>query len=135
MKAGYLDRRLLLERFIESQDADGQAIKTWSPVSVVWASISPIRGNELLKADQPIGALDTRINIRYSETVSSVDNTWRARHGAVVYDIVSVAHKFLKQVEIELMCKSGLHADATNEWLTSEDGEFLMSEDGEYLVA
>ena len=57
---------------------------SWSTQTTVWASIKPMNGKELFRAEQVKSSARTKITIRY---YSSIDETWRVKYGTRIYDI------------------------------------------------
>ncbi len=107
MRAGTLTRRLLLERPEVTQNETGEEEIEWIPLGSVWAAIQPIRGREALIAGANLSIMDTKITIRWSETVDAVNEKWRASYRGTIFNIVSVSHLKLDRREIELLCRSG----------------------------
>lgn len=135
MRAGKLNQRVVIEQYIATQNYIGQPIFAWIPVRMAWASIAPIRGSEYVRSGLMIDAMDTRISVRYSSELSSIDSSWRVVFGEKIYNIVSVADALTMHVYIELMCKSGIPTDAASNWILSDDGEFIVDVSGNYLTA
>lgn len=109
MRAGQLNKLLVLESKQSTQGNDGGEVTAWVPVATVWASIEPIGGREAMRANQIVADTETRIKIRWSSQVAAVNATWRAVHDGVIYNIKRVANIKTANREIELMCESGLN--------------------------
>lgn len=89
MKAGKLDRRIVIERATETRDGFNVPIKAWDELACVAASKEDVRDSERV-ASQEIGAeITTRFQIRYSSDVADVDPRDRIRFEGRVYDIVA----------------------------------------------
>lgn len=89
MKAGALDRRIIIERAYDERDEFNEPIKRWRPLAGVWASKQDIRDAERI-ASQEVGAeVTTRFQIRYSASVADVDPKDRIIFEGRVYDIVA----------------------------------------------
>jgi len=71
MQAGKLRHRVTLQRRVESQDATGAVVWTWTSFATVWASIEPLTGREYFAAAQVQSAIDARIRIRYLANVTA----------------------------------------------------------------
>ena len=110
MRAGALDKRLLIQRSSNSQDATGAVTTSWVDVGLVWARISPIRGNEAALAGQTLASMDTRILIRYHTALADINADWRCSHADTIYNVVSIANIDTANKAIELLCKSGLNS-------------------------
>lgn len=109
MRAGTLRQSVTLEQPVDTQDATGGMVRTWSAVATVRAAIEPVKAREFFQASATRAEMDTRIRIRWSADVAGVNETWRVRHDTTLYNIYSAAHVALRQREIELMCKSGVN--------------------------
>lgn len=117
MRIGKLDKRITLQKpaVPGTQGTDGAMAQAWTTVASAaadgkwWASIEPIRGAELLRAGQNLGAMDTRIRLRHAGVLAGLDATWRAVHGSTVYNIVSPVNVALANREFELMCQTGMN--------------------------
>jgi SPP1 family predicted phage head-tail adaptor len=109
MRPGKLNRRL----FIQTPEADrnevGEEVITWTTLGAVWASIEPLRGNEALKNNQILAEMDTRIRLRWSESVKDINAKWRLTSQGVIYNIVSIANITTANREFEIMAKSGIN--------------------------
>lgn len=93
-----------------TQDDTGAEIPGWATMSRrVPASIEPLKGNELLRANAIAGEMDTRIGIDWTPALNAMTSEWRLRYQNVIYNIVSIAHIELRQREIEILAKSGLN--------------------------
>lgn len=103
MRAGRMDRRIVIQSVSRVQDASGEPLESWSTLATVWAAVSPIRGNERFVDSQEKAERTTRFRIRYRSDVTA-DN--RISYDGNIYDIEAV---------IELSRQEGL------EILTSTD--------------
>lgn len=100
MKAGRLDRRITIQRKQVSQSDSGQPIETWSILVTVWASVGPLRGDEVFSAPQYVGKQQTEYRIRFSTDVADLTPLDRIVYPAInsgdpvpersVYNIFSV---------------------------------------------
>jgi SPP1 family predicted phage head-tail adaptor len=107
MRAGRLDKRLEIEQPISTQDVTGSPVVSWLAVGTMWASINPIKGRETLTGNQIISTMNVRIRIRHHPLLSNISPTWRLKYNGVIFNIVSIAHVYLGNREIEIMCLSG----------------------------
>jgi SPP1 family predicted phage head-tail adaptor len=88
LRAGLLDRRVLLERRFEETDASGQVLVRWLPLATVWARVEPLGGREGFGQQQWVATGDTRFTIRWRDDVTPLH---RVVHDGRAYDVVSVA--------------------------------------------
>lgn len=106
-------RRHLLEvdAPTSTQDDTGAEIPGWATmVSRVPASIEPLKGSEVLRANAIAGEMDTRIGMSWTPALNAMTSEWRLRYQNVIYNIVSIAHIELRQREIEIMARSGINS-------------------------
>lgn len=90
LAAGRLDRRITLQRATATQDGvSGEQVLTWADDMTLWASVEPLAGSELFRAQQLEAKADTRFRIRYRTGVTPVE-TLRISYGGRVYDLRSV---------------------------------------------
>lgn len=74
MRAGKLDRRLTIRRFMETgRNAYNEPIVEWADVATVWAQQRPDRGSERFAAAQVAGTSVMTFHIRYRPDVSVQD--------------------------------------------------------------
>jgi SPP1 family predicted phage head-tail adaptor len=103
MKAGKLDRRIIIEQVVESTDGIGGTVETWSTFDTVWAEFVSQTGREFFAAKQINTALDQILRIRYR---AGLNAKMRVKYGTRIFNIiappidVNEAH-----VEIKLMCE------------------------------
>lgn len=103
MRAGELRHKVTLQDLGTRVD-DGYGGGTIPLVEVadVWASIEPLTGHERLQAGQFDTSITHRIRIRY---YAAIRPHWQVRFGTRVFDIKSVADKYERHREVELMCE------------------------------
>lgn len=97
MKAGPLDRRIRIERKTVSQDATGEEVETWQPLSTRFASVGPVRDSERFLADQFLARAQTQFEVRYGTDILDLNPLDRIVYPAVadpaphqIYDILGV---------------------------------------------
>jgi SPP1 family predicted phage head-tail adaptor len=84
---GELNRRLVLEAPVESDDGQGGVIRGYTTVATLWAHVAPAGMRADVAADSLGAALRTRIVIRKR---SDVTTRHRLQDGAATYRIVAV---------------------------------------------
>ena len=110
MRFSDLRHRLEIQAPIAAQDqTTGEPVLTWTTVATVWASIAPIRGIELLKGEQILAGVDTRLRFRWSPLLDGVTAGHRGVHQDTVFDFKGVTHVNLEQQVLEVLAKSGLN--------------------------
>ena len=102
MKAGKLRHRLSLQSGTESQDDYGQVTETFAEFAEVWGSITPLRGLELIHAQQVQSEVTHKCFIRYN---SSIDTKDRIVFGSRTFEIMSILNADERDVYQEVWCK------------------------------
>lgn len=88
MKAGDLNKRVVLESRVETQNATtGEVSVSWAKVADLWAGIHPASVREFIAAGVEQSAVAGRIVIRYRPGVTP---KMRIRHGGKIYNILGV---------------------------------------------
>lgn len=88
--AGYLQYRIVIERYTETKSVFGEEEKTWSTYKTVWAGKQDVSSYETFRANELGAKLTTRFLIRYSSDVSTVNPKDRILYNSDYYEIVGV---------------------------------------------
>ncbi|MDQ0035927.1 SPP1 family predicted phage head-tail adaptor [Variovorax boronicumulans] len=105
LAAGTLNRRVKLQRLVETQDPDtGAVVKTWQDVATVWANVRYLNGVETLKADTTISAAKVSIRIRFREDVVA---KWRVVYALINFNILAVLPDAQGREYVDLACDTG----------------------------
>jgi SPP1 family predicted phage head-tail adaptor len=107
VRAGRLSERVIIQTSTEARDSLGQAIPTWTTFATRWASIEPLRGDELFKAQTINAELTHQVRIRY---IAGVTPKMRVLYGTRILRILQVADVFEEHRELVLLCA---------EWVTT----------------
>ncbi|MDB5569074.1 MAG: head-tail adaptor protein [Hyphomicrobiales bacterium] len=83
-RIGELDRKLALERPLDTPDEIGGAARAWTLVADVWGHVQPTRGVRRFAGEREESAVTHRIAIRWRPDVTGA---MRLRDGAAVYSI------------------------------------------------
>jgi SPP1 family predicted phage head-tail adaptor len=90
MRAGALDRRIVLQRATFAPNDFNEPVATWSDLITVWAAVYQVTDVEQFRA-QEIGAeVTTRFTIRYSSGVADLGPTDRVAFDGREYNITGV---------------------------------------------
>lgn len=71
MKAGRMDRRLVIESQSATTDDLGHQINSWSTLATVWATIEPVSGGEAIKLGADIPDSLIKVFIRYRTDITT----------------------------------------------------------------
>lgn len=103
IKAGDLKHPVTLQKPTRSTDAKGKPITTYTDVITVYADKSDVSGREFYAA-QAYHAEDTvTFTIRWRDELK---DTWRVKHGGVIYEINEINHLGYMQDFMRLKCKA-----------------------------
>jgi SPP1 family predicted phage head-tail adaptor len=103
MSAGRYRHRITIERPISGQDDYGAPIEGWEPIGTFAASIEPLTGREYIAAFAVQSEISTRLRLRY---VAGILPSYRATYRGITYDVLSIINREMRNIELELMCKS-----------------------------
>lgn len=103
MNAGKLRHSIVIDRYVSITDDWGQPIEGWEAVGSFRASVEPISGREYFAAQAAQSEVTTKITMRYQPGILSSD---RITHEGTVYNVLSIIDKDMKNIQLELMCKS-----------------------------
>jgi SPP1 family predicted phage head-tail adaptor len=102
MRTGLLRHRVLIQRRASVQDAAGQVTFDWADFAQVWAEAQPLRGQELIAAQQAQSSITTRFRIRYrADLDETMRVTWDGRTYGIAAPPIDVDGR---RKVLELMC-------------------------------
>lgn len=101
MDAGQLDRRVKLMQVVETQNAVGEVVLTYTEVATLWAHIKPLTGRELFAANQVVAEATRRIFIRWR---SDVTEKHKIEYEGELHDILHIS-EYGRKDGLELMVK------------------------------
>ncbi|MGC1467720.1 MAG: phage head closure protein [Pseudolabrys sp.] len=84
---GDLDRRLVLDAPVDTEDGAGGVVTMFQPVTTLWAQVTPLAARADIAADALGAALRYRIVIRYRADVTT---RHRFQDGDRTYRIIAV---------------------------------------------
>lgn len=102
MRIGKLRHRVELKSVAQTPNTFGEMTDTWSTFATVWASVEPLKGRELLIAQQANSEVTLRVRLRYN---SSIDVNDRVVIGSRILEIVSIINPEERDWEQVLLCK------------------------------
>ena len=105
MRAGRLRHRLKLQEATETRDGHGGITRGWVTYSVRWASVEPLRGQELFAAQQINAEITHRVRLRYCDDLTA---SHRLVFGSRSLNILSILNPEERNRELEVMCKEAV---------------------------
>jgi SPP1 family predicted phage head-tail adaptor len=109
MRAGQLRHRVTIQRLVEGspqQDAGGTPDDAWSEYFTCYAEVAPLRGRELIAAQQVNSEVTGTIRIRYRDD-KTVTTAMRAVFESRNFDILAVVDPLERHRELVLYVKEG----------------------------
>lgn len=127
LNAGKLRHRLLIQRPVETQDANtGDMVLTWQDVASVWAAIEPLSVREFITAQVESSKVEARITIRYR---ADVNHQMRLVHLAKdkIYNIEGVLSDKNSGLEyLTLPCSEGVrYSESLGENVVTHLGQIV----------
>jgi SPP1 family predicted phage head-tail adaptor len=102
MKIGELRHRVTIQELVRVPDGLGGYSESWRDVATIWASIEPLRGQELYLARQTLQQVTHRVVMRY---IRGVTRGMRIVWGERVLRILAVIDRGRSYGWLELMCE------------------------------
>lgn len=102
MDIGKLRHDIQIQSSANAQDGYGEQSKVWTTEESVFASIQPMRGQELLEFQQMNVELSHRIIIRHTDNATPAN---RIKFGTRIFDINVVRNINERNIMQELLCK------------------------------
>ena len=102
MRAGKLRHRITIQQASETRDSHGGVTRTWITQANRWGQVMPLRGQEMLMAQQMDSRITHRIKLRY---YFKADATFRILHKGRVLNIVSVLNPSERNIMNEVLAR------------------------------
>ncbi len=106
MRIGALNRRITLQRRVETPSGTGGMDIAWEDIGQAWAHIKHQSGAEVNRSDVPASAVKASIRVRFRE---DLDATCRVVYGAGIYDIKAVIEDLVGREYVDLVCERGVN--------------------------
>ena len=103
MRSGRLNKRIIIQQLVSTQNEYGEPTEQWVLFLKVWAAVIPLAGRKYYDAQQANSEITTEIRIRFTEHLST---RMRVLSGNEIYDIKSIINPNTKGEEMILMCKA-----------------------------
>jgi SPP1 family predicted phage head-tail adaptor len=100
MRGGSLRHRIVVERPVEAQAADGSIVTTWETFATAWASIEPLVGREYFAQQREQATVSHKIRMRY---LPGITHKIRLVWGSRAFEIESVLNVAERNRELVLM--------------------------------
>jgi SPP1 family predicted phage head-tail adaptor len=95
---GALNRRLVLEAPVETNDGSGGVTRSFAAAATLWAAVEPVSARESVAADALGANVTHRIRIR---TRADVTLRHRFRDGDIVFRIVAIRDRDRRFLDID----------------------------------
>lgn len=102
MGAGDYRHLITIQAKANSKDAMGGLVRDWDDYLTIWAKISPLKGSEVLIAQQKQGEITHRIKIRYQEDITTKH---RIVFGDRIFEIINIININERSRHQEIMAK------------------------------
>jgi SPP1 family predicted phage head-tail adaptor len=103
MSIGERRMRVVFQTPSISQDAYGEADKTWSNLCTAWALVQPLKGAERLDAQRMLQDVEYRVVTRYQSALSGLDTGDRMTWDGLTFDIRAVIWRDHTRKELEIL--------------------------------
>jgi SPP1 family predicted phage head-tail adaptor len=103
---GPLNRKIVVEQFLETRNELNEQEKHWTPIATLWASYEPISDGERFRANENAATASARFVVRSTSLSRSISALDRVNFQGVVYQVVHVKEKGGRNVGLELTCKA-----------------------------
>lgn len=100
--AGSLNKRIMLVKPSSEQDPLTTKVGEDVTVAQVWASIKPMSGSELYRAQQFVDQANIMVTIRYRPDVTA---DMRVEYGRRSFNVLSVLNEMEQNVQLNLLCE------------------------------
>jgi SPP1 family predicted phage head-tail adaptor len=101
MRAGLLERKIIIEQSSEVIDSVGDSTLSWTTFATVWANILTNSGKEFIQAREMHSSLSRIITIRY---LASVTPRMRVNDSSTYYNILAAFDPNGRRIELKLYC-------------------------------
>lgn len=88
MEAGNLDRRIAIERYSLTRNADNEPEEAWAEIGKRWASKKDVSDGEKLRAAEVGAMVTTRFQVRWDSLTLTLTAADRLVYDGKTYDIV-----------------------------------------------
>jgi SPP1 family predicted phage head-tail adaptor len=107
MRAGELDRPIVIQSKSVTPDSFGTPVETWTKIhtsTTIPAKVSPARGGERFAADQVVGKAMTTFRVRYRDGVTVLHRIVYAGRNWDIHDVRELGRR--EGLEIDASARS-----------------------------
>lgn len=104
MKTGRLNRRIVIQQRLATENELGERVSGWQIVATVWANIINKSGLETVRNEMDMSVVSASIRIRYRTDINA---GMRVLDGSTVYDIQAVLLDRTGKQYVDLVCQTG----------------------------
>lgn len=101
---GQLSQRVTIQTLDSTPDRGGGRSKTWLDIATVWASVEPLRGEELVYAMKISDRITHKIVMRYRE----LEPKQRLVHKGQPYNIRSILNEGSRNRKLVILAEQGV---------------------------
>lgn len=102
MRAGLLRHWITIQQTSDPENQWGEITDGWTTFAQVWAWVRPLRGEELVKAQQIQATVTDGVRLRHQDGVKP---KMRILFGSRVLGILSVINVAERNFQLELLCR------------------------------
>lgn len=84
MNPGLFRNKIVIQKYVETENPIGDVVKTWTDHLTTWAMIKTVQGREFIQAAAVQGENTTRFVIRYT---SGITNDMRILYNGRIFEI------------------------------------------------
>lgn len=106
MMAGKLRHRVtIMADSGETRDQHGHRVPRMESIGQAWASVQPLRGTELWRAQQVQPEVTHRVRIRHRNGLTRAQQVVHANR---TFDVLTVLNRDERNIELELLCRESI---------------------------
>jgi len=100
MRAGRLRHRIEIQQDTPVRNDMGEPVPGWATIHTVWASITPVGGQERFSNNKESAEVSHKIKIRY---LAGLSPAMRIKYGTRIFDIQNVLNYDERNADMEIL--------------------------------
>lgn len=108
MRAGRLRNKVTIQRRDVLEDDFSHGDAEWVDIVEAPADVQPLRGDELIRAQQVYGTTTHKVSMRCHSSIGPVQTSWRLMFQGRILDIVYALNMNERNRWQELMCREAV---------------------------